>query len=86
MAEDVLAGITLPRPIALWLSVVDVSDGAFGEAWSINLSSSGKLSSVPGFKTGRGGSGLAAGGGVAINIRWVGAGIGGGGATAVDTG
>jgi hypothetical protein len=65
--------------------VICGSDGAFGEAWFTSASFSAKLSSVPGFNTGKGGSGITAGGGVSISARCIGAG-GGIGCTAIETG
>jgi hypothetical protein len=61
------------------------SSGAFGEAWFASASLSAKLYSVPGFNTGKGSSGIIAGGGVSISVRCIGAG-GGTGCTAIDTG
>jgi len=76
--------------------VTCVSNGAFGEAWFASASLSAKLSSVSGFKAGKGGPGIVAGkgrfgivagDGVWISVRWMVAGSGaGGGCTAVEIG
>jgi hypothetical protein len=60
------------------------SSGAFGEAWFASASLSAKLYSVPGFNTGKGGTGIIEGGGVSISVRWIGTG-GGTGCTAIET-
>ena len=79
MAAGGLAVFLTARPIALWLAVICVANGAFVEAWSASAWLSAELSSVPGFKAGKGGAGIIAGGGVSISVRWMVVGGGAGG-------